>query len=80
MWSRGNHLVMAADKDPGVIVNYRFPSSFVQRYMRARGASIGLTMRNLHTWTDFTGLDPETGQFLTVPLDRRWTVRFNFNF
>jgi TonB-linked SusC/RagA family outer membrane protein len=61
-------------------INYRIPTSFVQRYMRARGATIGVTMRNLHTWTDYLGLDPETGQFLTVPLDRRWTVRFNFNF
>jgi hypothetical protein len=61
-------------------INYRLPTSFVQRYMRARGATIGFTMRNLKTWTDFTGLDPETGQFLTVPLDRRYTFRFNFNF
>lgn len=63
-----------------VSVNYDIPSWLVQDYLRARGATIGLSMRNLRTWTDFTGLDPETGQFLTVPQPRRWTVRFNFSF
>jgi TonB-dependent starch-binding outer membrane protein SusC len=61
-------------------VTYRIPANLVQQYLRARGASIGLSMRNIHTWTDFTGLDPETDQFLVVPSDRRWTVRFNLNF
>jgi DNA gyrase inhibitor GyrI len=37
-------------------------------------------MTNLKLWTDYTGLDPETDQFLTVPQDKRWTLRFNFNF
>lgn len=63
-----------------VSATYRVPTTFVQQYMRARGASVGLTVRNLHTWTDFTGLDPESDQFLTVPQDRRWTLRFNFQF
>ncbi|MGH7502434.1 MAG: SusC/RagA family TonB-linked outer membrane protein [Longimicrobiales bacterium] len=61
-------------------INFRLPASFVQQYMRVRGASLGLAMRNLHTWTDFLGLDPESDQFLTVPSDRRWTVRFHVNF
>ncbi|HSJ10531.1 MAG TPA: TonB-dependent receptor, partial [Longimicrobiales bacterium] len=67
-------------------INYRIPNRIVQQYMRARSASIGLTMRNLHMWTDFTGLDPEVGygdnqtSFLTVPQDKRWTVRFLFTF
>ncbi|MGH7470682.1 MAG: SusC/RagA family TonB-linked outer membrane protein [Longimicrobiales bacterium] len=61
-------------------VSYRVPREFVNRFMRAQSAQLTLSMRNLHTWTDFTGLDPETNQFLTVPADRRWMVRFNFTF
>jgi TonB-linked SusC/RagA family outer membrane protein len=61
-------------------VNYSVPSSFIRKYVRARSAVIGLTMKNLATWTDFTGLDPETDQFLTVPSDRRWTMRVLFTF
>lgn len=61
-------------------MSYRVPNEYVQRYMRARSASVTLTMRNIKTWTDFTGFDPETDQFLTVPQDRRWTARFQFTF
>jgi TonB-linked SusC/RagA family outer membrane protein len=74
-------------KEPGdfvrlreVSVNYRVPRSFTQRYIRAQTAQVTLAMRNLRIWTDYTGLDPETGNFLTVPQDRRWTARFNFTF
>lgn len=63
-----------------VSATYRVPTSFLQRYLRAESASLTLAMRNLKTWTSFTGLDPETDQFLTVPQDRRWTLRFNFTF
>ena len=61
-------------------VNYNLPASLVQQYMKARSATLSLTMRNIQTWTDFTGLDPETLQFLTVPMPRQWTVRFLFTF
>jgi hypothetical protein len=61
-------------------VSYRFPASIVQRLARAQTAQITVSFRNLHTWTNFTGLDPETDQFLTVPQDKRWTVRLNFTF
>jgi TonB-dependent starch-binding outer membrane protein SusC len=61
-------------------INYNIPTSFVQQYMRARSAALGVTMRNLYTWTDYLGMDPETDQFLTVPSDKRWTVRFFFTF
>ena len=61
-------------------VSYRLPRELIARYMRAQTASVTVSMRNLHTWTDFTGLDPETDQFLTAPQDRRWTARFNFTF
>ena len=61
-------------------VMYALPQAWAQRYARATSASIGITMRNLKTWTDFTGFDPETQQFLTVPGDKRWTMRFNLTF
>lgn len=59
--------------------------------MRASRASFTVTGRNLKTWTDYTGIDPEinsagagdnfgTGEFLTQAPLRYWTVRFNFNF
>jgi hypothetical protein len=61
-------------------VTYNLPRDLVRRYTRARSLMVGLTARNLNTWTDFTGLDPETDQFLTVPSDRRYTMRFSLTF
>lgn len=63
-----------------VSANYRLPRNFVQRYMMVQTAQLTFGLRNLNTWTDYPGLDPETGQFLTVPQDRRWTVRLNVTF
>jgi hypothetical protein len=61
-------------------VTYNLPKNFIRRYTRARGAMIGLTAKNLHTWTDFTGLDPETDQFLTTAPDKRYSMRFSLTF
>ncbi len=61
-------------------VSFRFPTRFVQQYVRARSASASLTMRNLHTWTNYLGFDPESDQFLSVPQDKRWTLRFAITF
>ncbi|HEX6135928.1 MAG TPA: SusC/RagA family TonB-linked outer membrane protein, partial [Longimicrobiales bacterium] len=61
-------------------VTFTIPSSFVQQYMKARQATLGLSMRNVRTWTDYSGLDPESLQFLAVPANRRWTLRFLFSF
>jgi len=61
-------------------ITYNVPKDFVRRYTRARGVQLGLTARNMKTWTDFTGLDPETDQFLTVPSDKRYTMRFSLTF
>jgi hypothetical protein len=51
------------------------------------GLSVTLAGRNLKTWTDYTGLDPETNQygpaqfatdeFLTQPQTRYWTARLD---
>jgi hypothetical protein len=62
-------------------VTYNLPKDFVRRYTRARSVQVGLTARNLNTWTNFTGLDPETDQFLTAPAnDKRYTMRFALTF
>ena len=63
-----------------VSANFRLPRDFTQRYIRAETASINVAVRNLNTWTNFDGLDPESDQFLTVPADRRWTIRMNVTF
>ncbi len=39
-------------------VTYNLPET-VARQFHAERASITLTGRNLHTWTDYTGVDPE---------------------
>lgn len=64
-----------------------------QRFQTAsilRGASLTLSGRNLATWTDYPGMDPEiaesgTGnfnqnEFNTQPPVRYWTARMNFTF
>jgi TonB-dependent starch-binding outer membrane protein SusC len=61
-------------------MTYRIPSQLVQQLGRAQTASVSLAMRNINTWTSFGGLDPESDQFLSVPMDRRWTLRFFFTF
>jgi hypothetical protein len=61
-------------------LSFRIPDRFVRDIARAQTASISFTARNLHTWTSFDGLDPESDQFLTVPADRRYTVRLFFTF
>jgi TonB-linked SusC/RagA family outer membrane protein len=66
------------------------PQSIVRR-ARARGASITVAGRNLKTWTDYKGLDPEinyagsgsaftTAEFLTQPAVRYYTARIDLNF
>jgi TonB-linked SusC/RagA family outer membrane protein len=58
--------------------------------IRATNASITLSGRNLHTWTKYTGLDPElnvssasnfnTADFLTQPPTKYWVGRVNLTF
>lgn len=63
-----------------IFASYQLPASFIQRYVPAQSAQVTFGMRNVSIWTDYRGLDPETGQFLTVPQDRRWTVSLNVTF
>jgi len=65
------------------------PQSFASR-LHAGNASITLAGRNLKTWTDYTGLDPElntssasnfnTADFLTQPPTKYWIGRLNLTF
>lgn len=61
-------------------LNIRVPDQWVQEYLPAQGANISLSGRNLYTRTDYSGLDPESGQFLTVPSDKRYIARVNLQF
>lgn len=61
-------------------LTYRLPTNMAQRYVRARSAILKFSMRNIHTWTNFDGLDPESDQFLSVPQDKRWTVGMTVTF
>jgi TonB-linked SusC/RagA family outer membrane protein len=65
------------------------PDHFASR-VGATNASLVLSGRNLATWTDYTGLDPEINQvatanftsreFLTQPSVRTWALRLNLGF
>ncbi len=66
------------------------PSSLARRF-RAQGLSLTLAGRNLKTWTNYTGLDPEinfagsgsnftTAEFLSQPPVRYFTVRLDARF
>jgi hypothetical protein len=67
------------------------PESWGQRFPLIRGAAFTVAGRNLKTWTDYTGLDPETnesggasnfnqGEFNTQPPVRYWTARIDLTF
>ncbi|HUQ19124.1 MAG TPA: SusC/RagA family TonB-linked outer membrane protein [Gemmatimonadaceae bacterium] len=65
------------------------PSSFAQA-VRASSLTFTIAGRNLKTWTDFGGLDPDINaspgtnftsqEFLTLPPTRNWTARINVGF
>ena len=62
------------------------PQRYVSRY-GFTGATLTLAGRNLHTWTNYTGLDPEinenggfnfsTDEFLSQPQVRYYTIRLD---
>lgn len=65
------------------------PQSFAT-FLHSGSGSITLSGRNLKTWTDYTGLDPElntssasnfnTADFLTQPPTKYWVARLNLTF
>ena len=65
------------------------PEGLSNRIGALRGAAVSFAGRNLATWTDYTGLDPEInetggstgftqGEFNTQPPVRTFTLRFDF--
>lgn len=67
-----------------VSLSYSAPES-VANLMRARSASFTVSGRNLKTWTDYTGLDPETTfsnttEFFTVPAEKRYSFRVSLTY
>jgi TonB-dependent starch-binding outer membrane protein SusC len=72
-------------------VTLNVPKNLTRIAPLLEGASLMVSGRNLKTWTDYTGLDPEInesggssnftqGEFNTQPPLRYYTVRLNFNF
>ena len=72
-------------------VTFDLPKSFgLSRLGGATGASITLAGKNLHTWTNYTGIDPEIveaattqfnqSEFNTQPAPRYYTLRLNLTF
>ena len=64
------------------------PEAVSNRFSILKGAALTLSGRNLKTWTDYTGLDPEInesggsafnqGEFNTQPPVRTFTLRLDF--
>lgn len=62
----------------------------LRRMVGGRAIELSIAGRNLHTWTDYKGFDPEinsepggnftTSDFLTLPPTRSWTARVNVTF
>jgi TonB-linked SusC/RagA family outer membrane protein len=71
-------------------VTLAVPESLARTNRLLNGASLTLSGRNLHTWTDYPGLDPEItesavgnfsqNEFNTAPPVRYFTARLNFTF
>ena len=71
-------------------LTFRFdlPQSMANRFLAGHGTGISLSGRNLHTWTKYTGIDPEVNEsggsanfsqdeFNTQPPVRTWTIRID---
>jgi TonB-linked SusC/RagA family outer membrane protein len=94
-------VAIALGTDAGYIENAAFtklrelsftliaPDQFAQR-MGVQNLDFTIAGRNLKTWTDYKGFDPEvnavaganfsTQEFLTLPPSRTWTARINVTF
>jgi TonB-linked SusC/RagA family outer membrane protein len=94
-------IAIALGTDAGFIENAAFtklrelsftllaPDRFAER-MGVQNIDFTIAGRNLKTWTDYKGFDPEinavaganfsTQEFLTIPPSRTWTARINVTF
>jgi len=70
-------------------LTWDIPVSFASQIGITRGMSLTLAGRNLHTWTNYTGLDPEINfttanftqaEFLSQPPVKRYSIRLDLNF
>jgi TonB-linked SusC/RagA family outer membrane protein len=69
-------------------VRFGIPDAIGNRVPQLKGAALTFSGRNLHTWTNYTGLDPEInesggtnftqGEFNTQPPVRTFTIRLDF--
>jgi len=73
-----------------IAVSYRFDQPFVRR-LGAESIDLRLAARNLMTWTDYSGLDPEVNMFsantvargvdfATTPVPRMYVISLTYNF
>jgi TonB-linked SusC/RagA family outer membrane protein len=73
-----------------IALQFTLPAGIVSRF-GAENASLRLAGRNLKTWTDYSGLDPETNtfsastvsrgvDFATTPIPRQFIIGLSFNY
>src|SRR5690606_17099292 len=73
-----------------VAITFSLPQSLVQRVGAVSGLNVTLAGRNLATWTDYSGFDPEvsfagqanfnSGDAGTLPPNKVFTIRVDANF
>jgi TonB-linked SusC/RagA family outer membrane protein len=69
-------------------VTYSAPQNIATRLFRSESASLTFAARNLHVWTRYTGVDPESSygstdvpnDFQTAPPPTYFTLRLNLGF
>ena len=73
-----------------IALGYTFDQPWVNRYLGLTSLDVRLAGRNLKTWTDYTGIDPETNlggaevnlqgiDYFNNPVTRVWVVTFGLN-
>jgi TonB-linked SusC/RagA family outer membrane protein len=71
-----------------VSANYVLPARFSNRFLRANEASVSFGARNLHVWSPYRGVDPESSfgagdiqtDFLTAAPPTYYTLRLNLHY
>jgi TonB-linked SusC/RagA family outer membrane protein len=69
-------------------ITYAAPANMAARLFRSESASLTFAARNLHVWTNYTGVDPESSygsldvpnDFQTSPPPTYFTLRLNLGF
>jgi hypothetical protein len=73
-----------------ISVGYTFDMRAIQRLTTFSNIEVRLSGRNLHTWTSYTGIDPETSilgsaspvrgiDYFNIPQDRSYVITFTLN-